>query len=183
MLKKIALGLVGLVVLLVVVIALQPAAFTIQRSATIQAPADVVYGHIQDLRAQDAWSPWTKMDPKLTITYSEPPSGVGATSAWEGPEMGKGRLTVVAVKPNQQVDLKLEMLEPMAATNRVVFTLVPEGDATTVTWRMDGSNSFVGKAFSLVMDMDEMVGGEFEKGLAALKTLAQTETANRRAAL
>ncbi len=175
--KKIALGIGALVVVFVAFVAMQPSAFTIERSVAIEAPADVVYGHIQSLRAMDEWSPWVRMDPNLKLAYDGPEAGVGARSSWEGPQMGKGRLTITAVKPEQEVDLELEMLAPMAATNRVVFTLAAAGGTTNVTWRMDGTNGFVGKAIGLFVDMDDMVGGPFEQGLAALKTLAEAEAA------
>jgi hypothetical protein len=166
-------------VVLVAVIAMQPSSFSIERSAAIEAPPDIVYGHIENLRAMNAWSPWAKMDPQMKITYQGPEVGVGASSSWEGPESGKGRMTITAVKPNQEVDIKLEFMAPMEATNRALFTLAPSDGATRVTWRMEGTNGFVGKAFALAMNMDEMVGGEFERGLASLKTLAEADAAKR----
>lgn len=177
--RKIALALAAAIAVLVAVIWMQPSAFTIARSTEIAAPPGVIIAHIQNLRAMDAWSPWAKMDPKMKISYEGPESGVGARSSWEGPEMGKGRNTVVAVKPEQEVEMKLEMLAPMQATNRVVFSLEPAGGATRVTWRMDGTSNFVGKAFGLFLSMDEMVGVPFENGLAALKTVAETQAARR----
>jgi len=98
---------------------------------------------------------------------------VGATCSWQGGKAGRGRMTIVGVQPDREIDLRLEFFEPMAATNRVTFTLVPAEDATRVTWSMEGTNGFVGKAAALVMNMDRMVGGEFEKGLASMKTLAE----------
>jgi hypothetical protein len=154
----------AIVVVLLAVIAMQPGTFAIERSAAIQAPPAIIIGHIQTLRAMDAWSPWAKMDPQMKIAYEGPEAGVGARSSWEGPEMGKGRLTVTAVKPYQEVEMKLEMLAPMQATNRILFTLAPAGADTRVTWHMDGPQNFVGKALSLVMDMDAMVGVPFEGG-------------------
>jgi hypothetical protein len=171
--KRILLALAALIVGLVVVVALQPSKFVIERSVVIEAPPDVVYGHIASLRAMDAWSPWVKMDAQMKVAYEGPEVGVGARSSWEGPDMGKGRLTVIAVKPEQEVEMKLEMLTPMQATNRVVFTLEPAESGTKVTWRMEGTNGFIGKAMALLMGMDEMVGGPFEQGLAALKTIVE----------
>ena len=173
MLKKSAVGLVALVVILAVVIAFQPVAFHIARSTTIRAPASAIYPQIDNLRAQNAWSPWSKTDPKMTVSYDGPPSGVGASSAWDGPAAGKGRITITAVKPDQQVDLTLEIVAPMQATNQVVFTLVPNGDGTTVTWNMTGTNGFIDKAFWLFMDIDKSVGADFDKGLATLKTMVE----------
>jgi uncharacterized protein YndB with AHSA1/START domain len=182
MIKKLAIGLVVLAALLAAVIALQPSTFAIERSAEIAAPPEVIYAHIESPRLMDVWSPWVAMDPKMTITHEGPDAGVGAAESWEGPEMGVGRREITSVKPNEEVELKLEFKKPMDATNRAVFTLTPAGDGTLVAWRMEGTNNFVGKAASLVMNMDEMVGGTFEKGLASLKTLAETDAKEREAA-
>lgn len=173
MLKKIALGLVALIVVLVVVVALQPAEFTVERSTTIEAPPEVVYARIENLRLMDEWNPFAKMDPEMQTVYEGPEAGVGARSSWQGPQMGKGRIAIIAAKPEQEVEMKLEMLEPMAGTNRILFTLAPAGDGTAVTWRMDGRNGFVGKAVALFVGMDRMVGSEFEKGLVSLEALAE----------
>lgn len=178
MLKKILIGLGALVVVLAVIVSMQPAEFSVERSAAIQAPSSLVYAYIASPRAHEQWSPFMKMDPvNQKNTYTGPQSGVGAVCSWEGGDAGAGRLTIVGAKPNEQLDMRLEMTEPMQADNRVTFTLAPAGGATTVTWRIEGENSFVSKAAGMVMDMDEMVGGEFEKGLAALKTLAESGTA------
>ena len=183
MVKRIALGLGALVAALGAVVALQPSSFTVERSLAIEAPAGVVFGHIQDLRAMDAWSPWVAMDPDLQIAYAGPAAGVGASSSWQGPQMGRGRLRVTAVEPDREVEMQLEMIEPVSATNRVRFTLTESGGATTVTWRMDGTNGFVGKALALVLDMDEMVGGPFERGLAGLRDAALADAGKRGADL
>jgi len=177
--KRIALALGALIVALAAVVAMQPSSFAIERSTTIAAPAHLVYPHIASVRAMDEWSPWAKMDPQMKTTYEGPESGVGAGSSWEGPQMGKGRIAVTAVKPDREVEMRLEMLAPMAATNRILFTLAPAGEATTVTWRMEGTNGFAGKAMTLVVGMDEMVGEPFSDGLAALKELAEAEAARR----
>jgi len=173
--KRIALGLGAIVVVLVAVIAMQPASFAIERSATIEAPPAIVYGHIQNLRAMDKWSPWVRMDPQMKVAYEGPEVGVGSRSSWEGPQMGKGRLTITAVKPDHEIEMRLEMLAPIEATNHILFTLVPTAGATRVTWHMDGANGFVGKALGLLMSMDEMVGGPFEQGLASLAATAEAD--------
>jgi hypothetical protein len=177
-LGRIALGALAIGLAAAAFVATRPAAFVIERTLAIAAPPDVVYGHIASLRAMDAWSPWVRMDPKLEVAYDGPERGVGARSSWEGPEMGAGRLTVTAVRPEREVEMRLEMLSPLAATNRVVFTLEPTSTGgTQVSWRMEGRNGFVGKALGLFMDMDGMVGGTFEQGLAALKGTAEADAA------
>jgi len=175
MMKKIALGIALVMAIAAVGIALQPSAFVVERTVSIDAPAARIYPRIASVREMDAWSPWVKMDPQMQTVYDGPDSGVGSRSSWEGPQMGKGRVTVTAVEPVREIEMKLEMLAPMEATNRVVFTLEPRGAATDVTWHMEGTNGFVGKAMSLVMSMDRMVGDEFAKGLAALKSQVESE--------
>jgi hypothetical protein len=175
MLKTFAIALAAVLLGLAALVAVQPASFVVERSTVVEAPAAVVYAHIQNLRAMDAWSPWARMDPGMEITYEGPPAGVGARSSWEGPEMGRGRLTITAAKPDREVEMRLEMLAPMQATHRVLFTLAPADSGTEVSWRMEGTNGFVGKAIALFMDMDRMVGGPFEQGLASLATVAESE--------
>lgn len=175
MAKKIAIVLGVLALILVAVIAIQPAEFAIERETVIAAPPEVIFPHLESPKALDVWSPWMKMDPKMVVKHEGPETGVGATETWDGPEMGVGALTITAVKPNEEVELKLEFLKPMQATNRALFTLTPVGAGTRLASRLEGSNNFVAKAASLVMNMDEMVGGTFERGLADLKALAEAD--------
>jgi hypothetical protein len=176
MAKKILAVVVGIVVLLLAVIAMQPSEFTIKRSATINAPADVVYAQIADFKAWEAWSPWEKMDPNQARTYSEPSSGLGANYHWKGnDDVGEGNMKITDVKPNQQVGIDLDFIAPFETKNRTVFDLEDVNGATTVTWSMSGKNTFMGKAFGLFMNMDKMVGADFEKGLASMKTLSEAK--------
>jgi uncharacterized protein YndB with AHSA1/START domain len=177
--KTILLVLFAIAVVLIAVIALQPSTFAIERATEIAAPADVVFAHLDSPTAMDVWSPFVKMDPAQKITHEGPERGVGATESWEGPKAGAGRLTITNVEPNEAVAMRLDFTKPMHATNQATFTLVPTGDGTHVAWRMEGTNNFVAKAASLVMDMDRMVGGMFESGLAELKTIAETEAKER----
>jgi polyketide cyclase/dehydrase/lipid transport protein len=176
-LKIIVLGLVAVIGVLAIIVAIQPAAFVVERSASIQAPASLIYPHIVSPRAMNGWSPFALGDPNMTIEYSGPESGVGAKSAWQSAKLGVGSMTVTEAKPAELVTLRLDFEKPMQATNTARFILEPQGSGTRVTWRMEGRNGFVGKAFSLLMNADKMVGGQFENGLASMKTLTETEAA------
>lgn len=173
--KTLGIASVAIVTILAIFVALQPADFRVERSITIAAPSQAIYGYVNDLRAMESWSPYAKMDVAQVNTYSDPATGVGATCDWEGGQSGRGRLTIVGAEPDREVDLRLEFFEPLATTNQVRFTLAPTDGATRVTWSMEGHNGFVGKALGLFLDMDRMVGAEFEKGLASLKTLAESK--------
>lgn len=172
--KKILIALVLIVVGLVIVVATRPADFRITRSTTIAAPPDVVFAQVNDLHKWDAWSPWAKLDPAMKQTHEGAPAGVGAIYSWTGnKEVGEGRMTITESRPNKLIGIKLEFLKPFAAINTTEFTFTPEGNQTAVTWSMAGTNNFMIKAFGLFMNMDKMVGGDFEKGLAKMKPVAE----------
>jgi uncharacterized protein YndB with AHSA1/START domain len=180
MLKKFGVVLAVLVLLLGIWIQTRPAAFRIERSATIKASPAQVAALLTDFHAWEGWSPWAKLDPKMKTTYSGAATGVGAVYEWTSADdqVGAGRMTITEVKPDEHVAIKLEFLKPFAASNLTEFNLVRDAEFTLVTWRMSGANdSFVGKAFSMVMNMDQQVGGDFDKGLAALKHLAEEAAA------
>ena len=179
MIKKILLGLVVFIVLLVVVfvciVALQPSHYRIERSANINAPASVVFAQVNDFHKWEAWSPWAKIDPAMKQTYEGASSGTGAIYTWAGNnQVGEGRMTITESHPNDLIKIKLEFIKPWSATNATDFAFKPQGNQTAVTWTMNGDNNFMGKAFGLFMNMDKMVGGDFEKGLAQMKSVAET---------
>jgi hypothetical protein len=174
MIWKILIALVVIVVGLVAVIALQPARYRVSRSATIAAPAPVVFAQVNDFHRWAAWSPWEKIDPAMKRTYEGPPAGVGASYTWAGNgEVGEGRMTIVESRPSDLIQVKLEFVKPFAGTSVAEFSFKPEGDRTQVTWSMTGDKNFIAKAIHLVMSMDRMIGDQFDKGLAAMKTVAE----------
>jgi hypothetical protein len=174
MLKIILIALAVIIVVLAIVIAMQPADFRVARSATMSAPPQVIFAQVDDLRKWEAWNPWQKVDPAMKLTFAGPPTGPGASYSWAGNKnVGEGRLTITESRPNDLVRIKLEFMKPFAATNIATFTFKPEGNQTAVTWSMEGSNNYLAKALHLVMNMDKMVGGEFEKGLADMKKVVE----------
>ena len=174
MIKKILIGLVVIVVILVVIIALQPSHYQVERSVTISAPASVLFAQVNDFHKWNGWSPWAKLDPAMKQTFEGAPAGTGAVYTWVGnKEVGEGRMTITESHPNDLIKLKLEFLKPFAATSTTEFTFIPQGNQTAVKWKMSGENNFIAKAFHLVMNMDKMIGGDFEKGLAQMKSVAE----------
>jgi len=174
MIWKILIALVVIVVGLVGVITLQPARYRVSRSTTIAAPAPVVFAQVNDFHKWSAWSPWEKIDPAMKRTYEGPPAGVGASYAWVGTrEVGEGRMTIVESRPGDLIRVKLEFVKPFAGTSVAEFSFKPDGERTLVTWSMTGDKNFIAKAIHLVMSMDRMIGDQFDKGLAAMKTVAE----------
>jgi uncharacterized protein YndB with AHSA1/START domain len=174
MLAVIAVVLIVAAAAVLVLAARKPATFRIARSARIKAPPEKIFALIDDFRAWSAWSPWEKMDPELRRTYDGAPSGRGAVYAWEGNrKVGQGRMEIVDAAVPSRVTIRLDFLKPFEAHNTTEFSLEPQGDSTQVTWAMTGPNLFVGKVMGLVMDMDRMIGRDFEQGLANLKAVAE----------
>jgi hypothetical protein len=174
MLKKILLGLAVIIVVLVVIIALQPSHYTVERSATMNAPAGAVFAQVNDFHRWNAWSPWAKLDPAMKQTFEGAPVGTGAVYTWAGnKDVGEGRMTITESHPNDLVKIKLEFIKPFTATNATDFTFKPQGNQTNVTWTMSGDKNFIAKAFGIFMNMDKMVGGDFEKGLAQMKLIVE----------
>lgn len=175
MLKKALLAVGVLVAGLCAFIATRPSEFSIERSLVVAAPTEVVFAQVNDFKGWAKWSPWAKLDPQMAITYAGPETGVGATYAWQGnKDVGSGKMEITESKPGELVKINLDFIEPFPASNVTQFVFAQEGEGTKVTWRMDGKNTFMGKAFSVVMDMDKMIGADFEKGLAAMKTESET---------
>jgi hypothetical protein len=168
-----ALGFIAL--LFIIVVIGQPDDFKLSRSAKISAPPEKIFPHVNDLHKWEAWSPWAKLDPQAKNSFSSPNAGLGTSMAWEGNcKVGVGKMTITESQPAAIVRFRLDFEKPMQATNTAEFTFLPDGGGTMVTWSMAGKNSFGGKVFGLFMNCDKMVGGQFEKGLATLKSLAET---------
>ena len=179
MFKKILLGIVVMLVVLIavclVLIMMQPTHYQVERTAIINAPAPTVFALVNDFHKWDSWSPWAKLDATMKQSYEGAPAGNGAMYSWAGnSQVGEGKMTIVESRPNDLVKIKLEFIKPFAATNATDFTFTPSGASTNVKWTMSGDNNFVGKAFSLFMNMDKMIGADFEKGLANMKRVAES---------
>ena len=155
--------------------ATRPDTFRIQRTARIDAAREKVFPLINDLRSGEQWSPYYRKDPGMKGTYTGSASGPGAAFEFAGnKDVGSGRLTITDSAPPGKVTMRLQMYEPFAADNVVEFTLVPRGEATDVTWAMQGRQPYLAKVMCLFFDMDKMVGADFAAGLASLKAVVET---------
>jgi uncharacterized protein YndB with AHSA1/START domain len=152
----------------------KPNEFTVRRTARIRAIPDRIFPQINDFHNWAAWSPWEKMDPTMTKTYSGAPSGKGSVYEWSGnSKVGQGRMEMTDVTAPRKVVIQLDFMRPFRANNTAEFTLEPQGDSTDVTWSMRGGSAFIMKVMGVFMNMDKMIGRDFETGLANLK--ANTE--------
>jgi hypothetical protein len=174
MLKKILIGLVVVVALFAIVVALQPSEYRVARSTTVSAPAPEVFAQVNDFRNWEGWSPWAKLDPAAKSTFGGPPSGQGAIFTWSGNDkIGEGRMTLTESRPAELVRIKVDFVKPFAGTSTSQFAFKPEGNQTAVTWSTSGQHNFISKAICMFMNMDKMLGGEMERGLAQMKSVVE----------
>jgi hypothetical protein len=172
----IALALVAIIGVLCIVIATRPEEFKVSRSATFAASPAAVFEQVNDFHKWDAWSPWAKMDPNAKNSFEGPTSGQGAKFSWVGnSDVGEGSMTIVESRPNELVRYRLDFVKPMAGTSDTEMKIEPQGDQTKLTWNMTGKNNFMAKAVGLFMDCEKMVGDQFDKGLANLKSIVEAK--------
>ena len=181
MLFKIGIVVVGLVVVgvvgVLVAAAAKPNTFRVVRTAELKAPPDKIFVLMNDFRRFGAWSPYEKRDPEMKRSYSGPESGKGAVYAWDGNKnVGSGRMEILESTPSSKIVIKLDFSRPFEAHNVVEFTLEPHDKSTTVGWAMEGPVPFIGKIMHVFMNMDRMVGGDFETGLANLQQIAERQS-------
>lgn len=166
MLKKFLLVIAIVLVGIIIASRFQPASYTVERSATIDAPPEVVFAHVNDFTKWQQFNAWGDADPNAVYTYSDVSSGVGANFHWKGnSEMGEGRMTILESKPNEYVKVDLEFIEPFAGKAVTEYVIAPEGTNSKLTHRMSSEHNFFSRIMCMFMDVDKMIGEKFEEGM------------------
>jgi uncharacterized protein YndB with AHSA1/START domain len=181
MLKRIVLVLLIAFLAFAAYVPMMPSQFSVARSAVIDAPPQAVFKQVNDFKKWEAWSPWAKRDPNAKIAFHGPPSGRGANFTWDGnDEVGKGSMTIEESIQPKTIEIELSFERPFPGTSEVGFEFEPVADGTKVTWTISGEQSYIERAFCLLMrlDMDEMIGKDYERGLANLKEVVEAEKPN-----
>ena len=162
------------IAVVLILAATKPDTFSVQRGATMKAPPEKIFSLINDFHQWGKWSPWENRDPAMTRSFSGAESGQGAVYAWEGNKnVGSGRMEILDAATPSKIIIKLDFLKPFEAHNTAEFTMLPQGDATSVNWVMHGPAPFLSKTMQVFMNMDKMIGKDFEAGLANLKGLVE----------
>jgi uncharacterized protein YndB with AHSA1/START domain len=178
MVKKIVLGLLAAIVLLLAFAATRPDSFRVERSISIKAEPARVYALLNDFHHFPTWSPWQNLDPAMKVTHSGAASGQGAVYEWSGNDaVGAGRMEILKTVPNASVTVKLDFLQPFEGHNTTEYTLSSNAGTTTMTWAMFGPSPFISKVMGVFVSMDSMIGKDFERGLANLKAVAEKPAA------
>jgi len=174
MLKTVGAVIVLAIVAILIIAATKPSTFVVQRTTTVNASPDKVAALVNDFHNWDKWSPWAHLDPDMKVAYSGSSSGVGAAYEWQGnSKVGAGRMEIASITPTKTT-IKLDFLKPLASHNTADFLIEPEGTGTRVTWIMYGPlDFFPGKLMSVFTSMDKMIGPDFDKGLAGIKSASE----------
>jgi hypothetical protein len=170
----VALVLAIAIAVLLILAATKPDTLRVQRATSIRAPADRIFSMINDFHQWRGWSPYEDRDPALKRTYEGPDSGQGAVYAWDGNRnVGSGRMEILEASVPSKITIKLDFFKPFEGHNTAEFTMLPQGDVTNLTWTMHGPAVFMSKLMQVFMNLDHMIGRDFEAGLANLKKLAE----------
>jgi uncharacterized protein YndB with AHSA1/START domain len=162
------------IAIVLILAAAQPATFSVRRATTVEAPAEKIFPLINDFHQWGSWSPYENKDPAMKRTYSGAASGKGAVYAWDGNKnVGSGKMEILEASAPSKVVIKLDFITPFEGHNTAEFTMLPQGDATNLTWVMRGPMPFMMKVLHVFINMDRMIGKDFEAGLANLKRLTE----------
>jgi uncharacterized protein YndB with AHSA1/START domain len=166
--------LIAVVLIVLIVAATKSNVFRVQRSTSIKASPEKIFPLINDFHSWPSWSPYEKLDPAMQRAHSGAASGKGAKYAWEGNnKAGAGRMEITDTSPPSSITIDLEFNRPFKSHYTTVYTFEPHGDTTNVTWAMQGPSPFMTKVMSVFLDMDNLIGKDFELGLAALKAISE----------
>jgi Polyketide cyclase / dehydrase and lipid transport len=154
--------------------AAKPDTFSVERATSVTAPPEKIFPLIDDFHQWRVWSPYENKDPAMQRSYSGAASGTGAVYGWDGnSNVGSGRMEILDSSAPARIVIKLDFLRPFEGHNTAEFTMLPQGDATRVNWRMHGPAPFMSKLMQVFMNLDNMIGKDFEVGLANLKRFAE----------
>ncbi|MBS0419043.1 MAG: SRPBCC family protein [Proteobacteria bacterium] len=174
MFKRIAIVLVVIIAGVLIAAATRPDSFRVERSIRVSAPAEKIFHYVNDFHQWGVWSPWEKLDPTMKRSFTGPESGNGAVYEWQGNgKVGQGRMQITDAAAPGRVVIKLDFIKPFEAHNRAIFNLQSAGGDTEVVWAMEGPSPYLSKLMGLFFNMDKLIGGDFERGLANLKAVSE----------
>jgi len=162
------------IAVVLILAATKPDTLRVQRSVRIKAPPEGIFPLISDFHQWRNWSPYEQKDPAMKRTYSGAERGKGAVYAWDGDKnVGSGRMEILDVSAPSKIVIKLDFFKPFEGHNTAEFTMLPQGDGTHVTWLMHGPANFMSRLIQVFMNLDNLIGKDFEAGLANLKTITE----------
>lgn len=173
MLKKLGVFIIAVIVLLLIIAALLPANFHVERSIVIKAAPEKIFWEVADLENNRSWNPWAKIDPDAKNIMSAQTRGVGSSWTWDGKKVGKGTLSIIEADEFKSIRTKVEFVKPWEGIHYGFWRFESMGDSTKVTWAFEGKLEYPIERF-MYFFMDKMMGDDFDKGLKNLKKKCET---------
>lgn len=165
----------ALVALFLIIALMAPKVTTVERTIEINAPASMVYEQINSLEDMDKWSPWKKADPNVEFKYTGESGKVGSEYYWSGnDEIGEGTQTITSIEEGKGVNTKLNFVRPWPGEADASVTIKEDRDSVTVaSWGFQSETAFPMNISNLFINMDKMLGPQYEEGLANLKKICE----------
>ena len=167
--------LMGILVLVVFLAIIAPKNYDVYRTIEVARPKAEVFEYLKYLKKQREWSPWEKKDPDMDHKFTGTDGEVGAISYWNGnKDVGEGEQEITKIIEGERIEGELRFLKPFKSTSDCYFDVEEiSGGSTIVTWGFSGKNKFPMSIMMLFMNMDKMVGKDFEEGLGSLKSILE----------
>ncbi len=167
----------GIVAIVLILAIIAPKTYDVSRSIMISKPVPEVFEYLKYLGKQREWSPWEKRDPNMEYKLTGIDGEVGAVSYWNGnKEVGEGEQELTGITKNKEITSQLRFFKPWKSQSDAYLRVTEEGKGSTkVTWGFSGKNKFPMSIMMLFMNMDKMVGKDFEDGLGSLKEILENQ--------
>ncbi len=174
-LKRILLFIVSLIVIALVAALFVSKDLNVNKEVVINKPKQQVFDYIKQLKNQNKYSVWAKMDPNMKTSFTGTDGTVGFVSAWEGnKDVGKGSQTITNIVDGDKLETDLKFIEPWESTAKAKMTTISVNDSVTkVSWGFESKMAYPMNLMKLFMNMEKMLGDDYEKGLANLKSVLE----------
>ena len=169
--------LLGIVLLIIILGMIAPKTYEVNRSIVVNKPLSEVFNYLKLLKNQEDWSPWAERDPNMKKTFSGTDGEVGFISAWESDhkQVGSGEQEIIGIDENKEMRTQLRFLKPFKSQSDAYMRVADADGETEVIWGFSGNNKFPMSIMMLFMNMEKAIGGDFEQGLAKLKTTLENK--------
>jgi hypothetical protein len=165
----------AIVAIFIILMLVAPKNYHVNRSIVIDRALPDVFQYIKHVKNQDDWSPWKKKDPDMKQTFSGVDGTVGFVSHWEGnKDVGTGEQEITKIEENKRLDTELRFFKPWKSQSDAYIEVEEADGGTNVTWGFSGVNKVPLNVMMMFMNMDKMIGKDFEEGLADLKRIMES---------
>ena len=174
--KKVIYAVLSLLALYLILTLFGPSEIKVERQIKISRSKSLIQKRLCDFYYfHDKWSPWTEKDPAMITSFKGNAGEAGHLYTWSGnKEVNEGEMELLAIKEDSVL---LRINFDKRQDSKLYFILKESDAETEVTWGLLMDIGFFGRAPMLFINMDKMIGPDFEKGLSNLKGYLEAEPA------